>query len=283
MCKARRLKLIGDPETRYREDPVRMLRAVRFAAKLDFSIEPETEAPISRLAYLLDGVPPARLFDEVPEIIPVRIRRQGVSAAAEIRTVRAFVSAVGRGLRAAAVCLRARKCSNAGSRTPMRASPPTSRSRRRFCSRCCCGARCCASSTSGRRARRRISRSSCRPATRCCSAQQSRVAIPRRFAMPMRELLMLQPRFNRRSGVKSLSLLQHPRFRAAYDFLLLRAQVGVADPELAKWWTDIQVLPQEERVALVQARPAEPVAAGRHRGARAGAAAAGGAAERRAR
>ena len=92
--------------------------------------------------------------------------------------------------------------------------------------------------------------------------QQSRVAIPRRFAIPMRELLMLQPRFNRRSGVKALSILQHPRFRAAYDFLLLRAQVGVADPELAKWWTDIQVLPQEERVALVQARPAEPVAEG---------------------
>jgi poly(A) polymerase len=62
--RARRLKLIGDPETRYREDPVRMLRAVRFAAKLDFSIEPVTEAPINKLAYLLDGVPPARLFDE---------------------------------------------------------------------------------------------------------------------------------------------------------------------------------------------------------------------------
>jgi poly(A) polymerase len=69
---------------------------------------------------------------------------------------------------------------------------------------------------------------------------------------------MLQPRFNRRSGVKSLSLLQHPRFRAAYDFLLLRAEVGVADPELAAWWTHVQTLPQEERVALVQARPPEP-------------------------
>jgi poly(A) polymerase len=90
-------------------------------------------------------------------------------------------------------------------------------------------------------------------------AQQSRVAIPRRFGIPMRELLMLQPRFNRRSGVKALSLLQHPRFRAAFDFLLLRAQVGVADPELAQWWTDIQLVPQEERVALVQARPADPV------------------------
>ena len=62
--RARRLKLIGDPETRYREDPVRMLRAVRFAAKLDFSIEEGTERPIRALAYLLDGVPPARLFDE---------------------------------------------------------------------------------------------------------------------------------------------------------------------------------------------------------------------------
>jgi len=90
-------------------------------------------------------------------------------------------------------------------------------------------------------------------------AQQSRVAIPRRFAIPMRELLMLQPRFNRRSGIKALSIMQHPRFRAAYDFLLLRAQTGVADPELAQWWTDIQLLPQEQRVALVQARPAEPV------------------------
>ena len=61
---------------------------------------------------------------------------------------------------------------------------------------------------------------------------------------------------------KSLSLLQHPRFRAAYDFLLLRAQVGVADPELAKWWTDIQLLPHEERLTLVQSRPADPPAEG---------------------
>jgi poly(A) polymerase len=88
-------------------------------------------------------------------------------------------------------------------------------------------------------------------------AQQSRVAIPRRFGIPMRELLMLQPRFNRRSGVKSLSLLQHPRFRAAYDFLLVRAQAGAADPELAQWWTQVQSVPQEERVKMVQARPAE--------------------------
>jgi poly(A) polymerase len=112
-------------------------------------------------------------------------------------------------------------------------------------------------------------------------AQQSRVSIPRRFAVPMRELLMLQPRFSRRSGVKSLSILQHPRFRAAYDFLLLRAQAGVADPELAQWWTDVQLLPHDERVALVQARPAD--AAGAATSAQEGAAAAPGRRRRRRR
>jgi poly(A) polymerase len=99
----------------------------------------------------------------------------------------------------------------------------------------------------------------------------------------MRELLMLQPRFNRRSGVKSLSLLQHPRFRAAYDFLLLRAQAGVADPELAQWWTDVQTLPQEERVALVQARPADAPGAGAPGSAENGVAAAPGRRRRRRR
>src|SRR5690606_35241026 len=67
-ARARVLRLIGDPQTRYREDPVRMLRAVRFAAKLGFTIHPDTLAPIPKLAWMLDGVPPARLFDEVNKL-----------------------------------------------------------------------------------------------------------------------------------------------------------------------------------------------------------------------
>ena len=92
------------------------------------------------------------------------------------------------------------------------------------CSRSCCGARCCASSTSGQAGPAPDLAQLMQACDAVLKAQQSRVAIPRRFAVPMRELLMLQPRFNRRSGVKSLSMLQHPRFRAAYDFLLLRAR-----------------------------------------------------------
>jgi poly(A) polymerase len=259
--RARRLKLIGDPETRYREDPVRMLRAVRFAAKLDFSIEPQTEAPINKLAYLLDGVPPARLFDECLKLFlagfgakSYRLLNQyelfehlfPMSAAAFALPPYAYAQEmVERGLINTDERIAADK---AVTPTFLFAVLLWSAVLRELNER-----------QAGPAPDLAQLMQACDTVLR---AQQSRVAIPRRFAIPMRELLMLQPRFNRRSGVKSLSLLQHPRFRAAYDFLLLRAQVGVADPELARWWTDIQVLPQEERVALVQARPAEPAGEG---------------------
>ena len=259
--RARRLKLIGDPETRYREDPVRMLRAVRFAAKLGFSIEPVTEAPIRKLAYLLDGVPPARLFDECLKLFlsgfgaqSYRLLKQyglfehlfPLSAAAFALAPYAYAEEMlERGLINTDERIAADKPVTP---TFLFAVLLWSAVLRELNER-----------QAGPAPDTALLMQACDTVLR---AQQSRVAIPRRFGIPMRELLMLQPRFNRRSGLKSLSLLQHPRFRAAYDFLLLRAQVGVADPELAKWWTDIQVLPQEERVALVQARPAEPVAEG---------------------
>ena len=255
--KERRLKLIGDPETRYREDPVRMLRAVRFAAKLDFSIDPATEVPITQLANLVDAVPPARLFDECLKLF---LSGFGANSFKLLEQYGLFRHLFPQSASAFAL-------------------PPYAYARQML--------ELGLVNTDGRIAAdkpvtptflfavllwsallRELNERQAGPAPdvatlmQACDsvlrAQQSRVAIPRRFGVPMRELLMLQPRFNRRSGVKSLSLLQHPRFRAAYDFLLLRAQVGVADPELARWWTDIQVLPHEERVALVQARPAEP-------------------------
>jgi poly(A) polymerase len=259
--RAHRLKLIGDPETRYREDPVRMLRAVRFAAKLDFSIAPETEAPISKLAFLLDGVPPARLFDETLKLFlsgfgakSYRLLKQyglfehlfPLSAAAFALPPYAYAEdMLVRGLVNTDERIAADKPVTP---TFLFAVLLWSAVLRELNER-----------QAGPAPDLALLMQACDTVLR---AQQSRVAIPRRFAIPMRELLMLQPRFNRRSGVKSLSLLQHPRFRAAYDFLLLRAQVGVADPELAKWWTDIQLLPQEERVALVQARPAEAAVEG---------------------
>ncbi len=259
--KARRLKLIGDPETRYREDPVRMLRAVRFAAKLDFSIEPDTEQPIRRLAHLLDGVPPARLFDECLKLF---LSGFGAKSFALLQKYGLFEhlfpqSAAAFELPPYAYAREMLELGLANTDARILADKPVTPT---FLFAVLLWSAVL----------RELNEREAGPAPdfaqlmQACDAvlkaQQSRVAIPRRFAVPMRELLMLQPRFNRRSGVKSLSLLQHPRFRAAYDFLLLRAQVGVADPELAEWWTQVQTLPQEERVALVQARPADPASPG---------------------
>lgn len=254
--RARRLKLIGDPETRYREDPVRMLRAVRFAAKLDFSIEPGTEQPIQRLAYLLDGVPPARLFDECLKLF---LSGFGLKSFRLLQQYGLFehlfpMSAAAMKLPPYAYAQEMLELGLANTDARIAADKPVTPTF--LFAILLWGA-----------VLRELNERQAGPAPdlaqlmQACDtvlrAQQSRVAIPRRFGVPMRELLMLQPRFSRRSGIKSLSLLQHPRFRAAYDFLLLRAQAGVADPELAQWWTDVQLLPQEERVALVQSRPAD--------------------------
>ena len=254
--KARRLKLIGDPETRYREDPVRMLRAVRFAAKLDFSIEDSTEQPIRRLAYLLDGVPPARLFDECLKLFLSGFGEKSYRLLQQYGLFEHLfpLSAAAFKLPPYAYAQEMLTAGLANTDARIAADKPVTPT---FLFAVLLWSAVL----------RELNEKSAGPAPdlaqlmQACDtvlrAQQARVAIPRRFAVPMRELLMLQPRFNRRSGVKSLSLLQHPRFRAAYDFLLLRAQVGVAEPELAQWWTDVQLLPQEERVALVQARPVD--------------------------
>ena len=253
---ARRLKLIGDPETRYREDPVRMLRAVRFAAKLDFTFEAQTERPVRELAHLLDGVPPARLFDECLKLF---LSGSGAQSFRLLQQYGLFehlfpLSAAAFKLPPYAYSEEMLEAGLKNTDARIAADKPVTPTF--LFAVLLWGA-----------VLREMNEQAAGPAPdlaqlmQACDtvlrAQQSRVAIPRRFAVPMRELLMLQPRFNRRSGVKALSLLTHPRFRAAYDFLLLRAEVGVADPELAQWWTDVQLMSQEERVALVQARPAD--------------------------
>jgi poly(A) polymerase len=259
--KARRLKLIGDPETRYREDPVRMLRAVRFAAKLGFSIEADTEAPIRRFGHLLDGVPAARLFDEVLKLF---LSGFGAKSFELLQKYRLFehlfpLSAEAFELPPYAYAREMLERGLANTDARVVADKPVTPTFLFAILLWSAVLRELNERAAGPAPDLALLMQACDAVLK---AQQARVSIPRRFAVPMRELLMLQPRFNRRSGVKALSILQHPRFRAAYDFLLLRAEVGVADKELAEWWTRIQILPQEERVALVQARPQEASADG---------------------
>jgi poly(A) polymerase len=254
-ARARVLRLIGDPETRYREDPVRMLRAVRFAAKLDFTIHPDTLAPIPKLAWMLDGVPPARLFDEVNKLF---LSGYAVSSFAKLQelglTEHLFPDVAAALEDPDSPAARLLQSGLAGTDERVRADKSVTPT---FLFAVLLW-------PAIRKAYDRVAHVEGAESVDFMNAceivamrQQSRVAIPKRFTLPMREIIGLQPRFERREGRRALRLLSHPRFRAAYDFLLLRAASGEVSEELANWWTDIQTVPDEEKVARVEQRPAD--------------------------
>jgi len=265
---ARRLRLIGDPDTRYREDPVRMLRAARFEAKLGFDLDPATAEPLARLRGRLADVPPARLFDETLKLFlngcGVRslevLRRRGLLAAL-LPTVDAYLES-DRGASAEALLVRGlantdRRVSDGKAVTPsflfalllygpiarlIEAAPPE---------------------------RWHDTATILDACDRAVRDAQKHVLIPRRFSLGLREMFALQPRLEHPRGRRALRVLEHPRFRAAYDLLLLRAQAGLAPPERADWWKRLQEVAPAEREPMLDALGGE--AAPRPPGARHGA------------
>ena len=247
---ARTLKLIGDPETRYREDPVRMLRAARFEAKLGFTIDPATAEPIARLADLMSGVPAARLFDETLKLFLTGhgersfevLKRRGLLGTL-LPTVDAWVrkhpdslveKLLVQGLRNTDARVAVDKPV-----TPtflfalllygpiagiIEAMPPQQWHEMGAILDAC---------------------------DRALREAQDRVSIPRRFSLGIREMFALQPRLEHPRGRRALRVLEHPRFRAAYDLMLLRSEFGLASKDTVDWWTRLQeVSPQErERMA----------------------------------
>lgn len=258
--RARTIRLIGDPETRYREDPVRMLRAVRFEAKLGFVIHESAREPFAKLAELLGHIPPARLLDEFQKLFLAGFGQRAFDLLCEHGLFGQLFPATAAHLETeqggmALALIRAgladtdRRVAEDRAVTPMFLfavmlfGPVSAAAQRRF-------------------------DSGAPPAVAIAEAvddvvgqQNRRIGIPKRFSMPMRELLALQPRFHRREGRRVLGFLAHPRFRAAYDFLLLRAQAGGEDPAIARWWTELLALTpeqQSERVGTGGASGDEP-------------------------
>jgi poly(A) polymerase len=244
--RSRTLRLIGDPETRYREDPVRMLRAARFEAKLGFDLDPATAEPIERLRELLGGVPSARLFDETLKLFLTGhgarslevLRRRGLLAVL-LPTVDAYLSAHPGGLveRLLVQGLINTDARVAGGKpvTPtflfaLLLYGPI--------------ARAIENSPPERWHELATILDACDRAVRDAQAE---IAIPRRFALGVREMFALQPRLEHPRGRRSLRLLEHPRFRAAFDLLLLRSEHGLAARAMADWWTQIQQAPAAER------------------------------------
>jgi poly(A) polymerase len=246
--RARRLKLIGPPVTRYREDPVRMLRAVRLAAKLGVAIEPKTAEPISRLASLMSNVPPARLFDEMQKLL------LSGHAVETLKSLRAHGLSHGllplldvileqplgqKFIDAALVGTDARVREDKG------VSPA-------FLFATLLWHEVLVTWNAAKARGERALPALFDAMDKVLEAQAARIAIPRRFEATIKEIWALQPRFEQRAGSRPFRLLEHPRFRAAYDFLVLRGQSGEAAAELIDWWTRFQDASPDARDAMLR-------------------------------
>ncbi len=246
------LRMIGDPEERYREDPVRMLRAVRFAAKLAFKIEERTAAPFKTLGPLLLTVPPARMFEEVLKLFQGGYALETFELLRHEQLFQYLFPLTDETLAheegGYPITLVPRALGNTDTRindgkpvTPafLFAAMLWEPVREQMALAIANGAQ--------------HHDAMMRAVEDVLRAQLKHTALPKRFSVPMREIWFLQSRFERRAGAQVLRLLEHPRFRAAYDFLLLRAECGEVEQGLADWWTRIQEVGEEERRRMIGA------------------------------
>ena len=251
----RRLVLIGDPGQRLREDPVRMLRAVRFAAKLEFKIDKPVADAIHDNVGLLTNVPAARIFDEFLKLFQSGHAEVTFDLLRKYRLFGEMFPATEQELQQddsflrfvrAALVNSDRRVAEGKSVTPMFLIgvflwAPVKRV------------------AELRRSEEKMSESQSLSLAsyEIVAEQQRRISIPKRFTVPMREMLALQPRFGLMKGRRAMNLLEHRRFRAAYDFMMLLSEIGDVDEEVASFWTSVQALSADDRAAQfeVDAKP----------------------------
>ena len=233
------IRAIGDPAVRYREDPVRMLRAVRFAAKLGFRIEEETEAPIFELAPLLEGVPAARLFEEVLKLFQSGHARESLRGIDRYdllpRLYPETAESVRRDPSGRALLERALANTDRRIAEDLPVSPG-------FLVAAFLWGPVQGRAEAFREEGRARSRSEAlgAAADETIALQARRTSMPRRWSAMARDIWTMQPRLENRRPRRVDLTIAHPRFRAAYDFLCLRAEAGEPLGERAAWWTEAQ-------------------------------------------
>ncbi len=245
----RRVVMIGDAETRYREDPVRMLRAARFAGKLGFSIDAKTVAPITTLRSLLANVPEARLFDEMLKLL---LSGHALACIGELRQL---------GLHSYLLPsldqLIGDKNEQQFTKLALQRTDERIGDDRGVSPAFLFAAlfwnlmtnRCAELEARGERPLAALHLAM----DEVLEAQRRTLAIPRRFDANIKEIWVSQPRFLQRSKVKAYRLLSHPRFRACYDFYALRAEANNADQEVAAWWEKFQFADDDVRENMLMA------------------------------
>ena len=248
----RRLVLIGDADQRLREDPVRMLRAARFAGKLDFTIDDSVASAMRGYESLLSNVPAARLFDEFLKLFQSGHAERTFDLLRRYKLFGELFPATEQELQdepgfepfvRAALRNTDRRVAAGKSVTPMFLVgvflwAPVSR----------------LAAEMQEREKMSESQALSAAAYEISGRQQRRIAIPKRFTVPMREMLALQPRFHQTRGKRAMNLLDHRRFRAAYDFMVLLTEVGQFDEQLMSFWTDVQCQSIDDRAESFQVR-----------------------------
>jgi poly(A) polymerase len=248
------IRLIGDPETRYREDPVRMLRAVRFATKLDMTISPETKDPINKLAPLLANIPPARMFEEFNKLFMSGKAVANFNMLREFNLFKYFFPRLDEVLNQADnaekvlnFVLLAMKNTDTRVNTNQRVTPafllaaflwhPLQQQLNQL----------------NIEANLTPQDAFFAALHDVSSEQQRSIAVPKRFQAMMKDVWILQDRLTQRVGKRAYKAFEHPKFRAGYDFLLLRSEI---EPELyselTKWWTDFQNTNPETQQLMIK-------------------------------
>ena len=227
------LRIIGVPEARYREDPVRMLRVVRFAAKLGFTIEPTTRAPIPVMAPLIDNVPAARVFDEMLKLL---LSGHALACLRELRSAGLHhgllplldvVLEQPIGMKFVTLAL---DSTDSRVKAGKGVSPG-------FLFASLLWHQVLEKWNAYRAAGEAPIPALHLAADDVLDTQTENLALQRRIATDMRDIWAMQPRFERRTGKAPFKLLEHPRFRAGYDFLLLRCESGELPGDIGEWWT----------------------------------------------
>ena len=241
------LRMIGDPVTRYREDPIRMLRAVRLSAKLGLKLDPATEAPIPKLADALHDVPPSRLFDEMLKLF---LSGHAMESAAALRhhglhhgllPLLDVVLEQPMGERFVMLALQ-----NTDDR--VRAEKPVSPA---FLFATLLWHEVLVAWKKYEAQGERTIPALHMAMSEVVDIQTEKLAIHKRYSVTMKEIWGLQPRFEQRAGRRPFSLIEHPRYRAAYDFLLLRCESGELPAEIGNWWTTFAEADSETRAAML--------------------------------
>ncbi len=245
--KQKTLRMIGDPRVRYREDPVRMLRAVRLAAKLGLAIDPEARRPIREMAELLENVPAARLFDEMLKLLTsghaVRCLQQ-LRAEGLHHGVLPLLDVILEQPLGEKFVMLALADTDARIRQGKSSSPS-------FLFATLLWHEVLAAWERIKAGEEPPIPALYQAMEEVLSIQSEKLAITRRIAGDIKEIWALQPRFEQRAGKRPYGVLEHPRFRAAYDFLRLRAEAGEVAAELADWWARFQEADGETRSQML--------------------------------